>query len=1089
MRLSALPILFVMTIGSTSRPLDAQAKGKEPPASSMEPMGTLPLRSLGPALTSGRVVDLAIDPRNSSTWYVATASSGVWKTTNAGTTWTSLFDKEGSSSIGCVTLDPRDPQTVWVGSGENNSQRSVGFGDGVYRSRDGGKSWENLGLKASEHIGRILVDSRDSKVVYVAAQGPLWSAGGDRGLYKTTDGGKTWKAILSISEHTGISEVHQDPRNPDVLYAVAYQRRRHVWTLIDGGPESGIHKSTDGGQTWKRLAEGLPKSDMGRIGMALSPQDPDVLYATVEGTGKDGGFFRSTDGGSNWDRRSDWVSNAAQYYQELFPDPNQPNRIYAMDTWLQVSEDGGKTWNRLGEKFKHVDNHAHWIDPANSEHMLSGCDGGIYETWDRGARWAYKANLPITQFYRVATDNARPFYNIYGGTQDNFSLGGPSRTRHRYGITNQDWFTTQYGDGFYTQVDPEDPNTIYSEAQYGALGRMDRRTGEITDIQPQPAPGEEPFRWNWDSPLLLSPHRSTRLYFAANRLFRTEDRGDSWTAVSPDLTRRIDRNSLKVMGKVWSVDAVAKNASTSPYGNIVALSESPKQEGLLYVGTDDGLLQVSEDGGKAWRKQEKFPGVPDLTYVSCLSASPHDSGTAYAAFNNHKQGDFKPYTLRSRDKGRTWESIASNLPGRGPVHVVREDPARAGLLYAGTEFGLFTSHDAGRSWNPMKELPTTPVRDLAIQTREGDLVIGTFGRGFWVLDDLTALREAKPELLDQEAHLFGLRPALAYMPFSPLGFPGGIFMGESFFTAPNPPFGAVFTYHLKQGLKGRKQQRQEQEKELEKSGKDLRFPSWEALRAEDREPAPTVVLTITGADGKVVRRLAGPSTKGLHRLAWDLRLPDPDPIQLKPDTDKDPWAVGYAGTLAAPGTYTASLAFQLDGVLRPMGEPQSFEVKLLDADRIPPQVAQECFAFAQVGSALQRSASSASEALEEARKRLDHLLKAALETPAAPPTLLGQAHALSHRFKDLKDRLKGDSVLATHQETPAPGILDRISRVLSDLWSITQPATATHRQNLRWAEEAFAKLKPELKEALEQLEALDGALAQAGAPYTPGRKF
>lgn len=1088
----ALPMtsLAVALVLGLPVPLKAQGKAKPPtPASPLEAMTTLPLRAIGPALTSGRVVDIAVDPRNGSTWYVATASSGVWKTTNAGTTWTSVFDKEGASSIGCVTLDPKDPQVIWVGSGENNSQRSVGLGDGVYRSQDGGKTWENLGLKLSEHIAKIVVDPRDSKVVFVAAQGPLWNAGGDRGLYKTVDGGKTWKRVLAVSEHTGVTDLVQDPRNPDVLYAAAYQRRRHVWTLIDGGPESGIHKSTDGGQTWTQLKEGLPKAEMGRIGLALSPQNPDVVYATIEAANKAGGFFSSSDKGANWEKQNGWVSGAAQYYQELFPDPNRQDRIYAMDTWMQVSEDGGKTWKRVGEKFKHVDNHALWIDPANSEHLISGCDGGLYETWDRGAHWLYKANLPILQFYRVATDNAKPFYNVYGGTQDNFSLGGPSRTRNRHGITNQDWFTTQFGDGFYSQVDPEDPNTVYSESQHGGLGRYDRRTGEVMDIQPQPAPGEEPFRWNWDSPLLLSPHKAQRLYFAANKLFRTEDKGSSWTAVSPDLTRRIDRNTLKVMGKVWSVDAVAKNSSTSNYGNIVALSESPKQEGLLYVGTDDGLVQVSEDGGKAWRKQDKFPGVPDLTYVSCLSASPHDVNQLFAAFNNQKQGDYKPYVLRSRDKGRTWESIAGNLPARGQVHVVKEDPARAGLLYAGTEFGLFVSLDAGQSWNPMKELPTTPVKDLTIQSREGDLVIATFGRGFWILDDLTALREAKPEFLEQEAHLFGLRPALAYMPASPLGFPGYTFQGEGLYAAANPPFGAVFTYHLKAGLQSRKKQRQEQEKALEKAGGEVRYPSWDALRAEDREAQPAVVLTITGPDGHVVRRLTGPSDKGLHRLAWDLRLPSPDPVQLKAEDEKDPWESPNVGTLAAPGTYTARLAFKVDGALRPVGEPQRFEVKLLDSDRISAQAAQEMHAFAQKATELQRLASNANAALTEGLQRLDHLQKAALETPGAPTDLLTQAQALTLRLKGLKDRLQGDETVAARQEPTAPGILDRVGRVVSDAWSLTEPLSATHSQNLKWAEDAFTQLKPELKEALEKVEALDQALGQAGAPHTPGRKL
>ncbi len=499
-RFRSLPLLALLLAVA---PLVAAAPSdKDEALAKGSPLAALPLRSIGPAVTSGRVGDIAVDPQRTDTWFVAAASGGLWKTVNAGTTWKPVFDKEASFSIGCVTVDPRDSNVVWVGTGENNSQRSVAYGDGVYRSLDGGQHWENLGLKASEHIAKILVDPRDSKVVYVAAQGPLWKEGGDRGLYKTTDGGKSWKAVLTVDAHTGVTDVVLDPRHPDVIYAATYQRRRHVWGMVDGGPGSGIHKSTDGGQTWTRLKEGLPKEDLGRIGLAVPAGAPDTVYATIEAANKAGGFFRSVDGGRNWERRNEQVSGSAQYYQELICDPKEPQRVYSMDTWMQVTEDGGKTWRRVGEKYKHVDNHALWIDPANTDHLVSGCDGGVYESRDRGATWEYKANLPIIQYYRVAVDESRPFYTIYGGTQDNFSMGGPSRTRNLHGATGFDWFVTRGGDGFYTQVDPTDPNTVYSESQYGGLVRFDRRTGEGVSIVPQPAPGEAPYKWNWDAPLL-----------------------------------------------------------------------------------------------------------------------------------------------------------------------------------------------------------------------------------------------------------------------------------------------------------------------------------------------------------------------------------------------------------------------------------------------------------------------------------------------------------------------------------------------------------------------------------------------------------
>ncbi|HKI04705.1 MAG TPA: glycosyl hydrolase [Thermoanaerobaculia bacterium] len=1067
---------------------DKKAKAEEKKGKLSAPtFGGLELRGIGPAVVGGRVVDVVVDPVTPSTWYVAAAAAGVWKTTNAGTTWAPIFEGQGSYSIGCLAIDPKNPLVIWVGTGENNSQRSVSYGDGLYKSTDGGKTWENVGLKKSEHIGKIVIDPRDSNTVYVAAQGPLWAPGGDRGLYKTTDGGKTWKQALAISENTGVSDVAFDPRNPDVLYASAYQRRRHIWTLVDGGPEAGIHKSTDGGATWKKLSAGLPPGDLGRIGLAVAPSKPDTVYAIVEAVGKAGGFFRSTDAGGSWEKRSDHVSGSPQYYQEIFVDPEDADRIYSVDVLLQVSENGGETFRPLGEKDKHVDNHAVWIDPANREHLLVGCDGGLYETWDRGANWDFKSNLPISQFYRVSLDNALPFYNVFGGTQDNFSLGGPSRTNNNHGIRNSDWFVTQGGDGFQTQVDPQDPNIVYAEAQYGALGRYDRKSGEVIQIQPQPGKGEPALRWNWDSPLIISPHSHTRLYFAANRLFRSDDRGDSWKAVSPDLTRQIDRRKLKVMGKVWSADTVAYNTSTSFYGNIVALTESPAKEGMLYVGTDDGLIQISEDGGGTWHKIDKFPGVPDNTYVSDLETSPTDPNTLFAAFNNHQSGDFKPYLLRSTDRGKTWTSITGDLPERGSVWTVVQDHVNPSLLFTGTEFGLFFTLDGGKKWVQLSSLPVIAVRDLAIHKRENDLVAATFGRGFYILDDLTPLRTVKAETLEQEAGLYPVKKTPMYIEASPMGVPERGFLGSSFYTAPNPPFGAIFTYYLKDDLKTRKKLRQEQEKSLEQEGGSLVFPTWEALRAEVREVEPSILLTVTDEEGNVVRRLTAPAKAGFHRVAWDLRFPPSSPTQLE-SGPPGLFENGPQGPLAAPGTYKVTMAKQVDGVVTPLGEAQTFETVPLGMATLAAKDQAGQLAFQRKTAALQRAVMGATEALGEAKERVKYVQRAILDTPKADLKLSQQARALELRLQDIGEKLTGDPVLGSHNEPTPPAIVDRVQNIIFGHWASSSEVTRTFQDDYATAAAEFAPVLADLRQVIGvDLKNLEDQLESLGAPWTPGR--
>lgn len=1065
-----------------------KAGGRQEPFST-QTFNTLRLRSIGPATTSGRVGDLAVHPKNRAVYYVAVSSGGVWKTENNGASWRALFDSQGSYSIGVVTLDPNNPEVVWVGTGENNAQRSVSYGDGVYKSEDGGRSWKNMGLKESRHIGKIIVDPRDSNVVYVAAHGPLWGPGGDRGLYKTTDGGKTWNKVLEISENTGVNEVVMDPRNPDVLYASAWQRRRHVWTLITGGPESAIHKTSDGGKTWTKLAGGLPSGHVGRIGLAISPADPDVIYAIIAASGENAsGIYRSENRGATWERRSGTVTSG-NYYQEIVADPKDVDRLYIMDTFLQVTEDGGRTVTRVGGRNKHVDEHVIWIDPNDTNYLLSGGDGGVYESYDRGENWIFKANLPVTQFYDVAVDNSEPFYYVYGGTQDNYTLGGPSRTSNQHGIANSDWFVVLGGDGFKVQIDPTDPNIVYAESQYGGLARHDRRTGERLGIQPQEGKDDPPFRWNWDAPLLISPHSHTRIYFGAQMLFRSDDRGASWRAISGDLTRQIDRNQLKVMGRVWGPESVERGVSTSFYGNLTALTESPKVEGLIYVGSDDGLVQVTEDGGRNWRKVETFPGVPDRTYVQRLLASQHDADTVYAVMENHKNNDFKPYLLKSTDRGKKWESIAGDLPADHPVLAIAEDHMNKDLLFAGTEFGLFFTNDGGKKWVRLRGgLPTIAVRDLVIQKRENDLVVATFGRGFYVLDDYTPLRTASKELLEKDAHLFAVKGAPIYVPSSPLGGAGSGFQGAAYYLAENPPSGATFTYYLKDQVRTKREQRRERERAAERRNEEVPFPSWEELRAEEQEERPAIVITVRDAAGNVVRQLTGPTGRGMHRVNWDLtHSPIVVPAPAGPGGGGGGGGFGGGaprGPMVVPGDFTVSIAKRADKEETPLGQPQKFTVYALGSSPLAAKDRPALGAFQKQVAELQRVAIGTSRYVAELNARISTIQRAFDVTPNAPAGLRKEAKAIAERLQKIGIALGGDQWLARQQEPTGPAILQRIQ---SSVINTTSDPGGTHREQFRIAGELFVLVHAQVKAVADDLKKLEDAMEKAGAPWTPGR--
>ena len=964
---------WVLFLGSATV-MNAQSKKKSTPQleDKSHVYEGLKFRGIGPAFMSGRIADVLIHPSNENIWYVAVGSGGVWKTDNAGTTWRPIFDGQKSYSIGCLALDPQNPEIVWVGTGENVGGRHVAWGDGLYKSENGGETWTHMGLPKSEHISKVIIHPTQSQIMWVASQGPLWSAGGERGIYRSEDGGKSWTRTLGDSEWVGATDIIIDPRNPEILYAATWQRHRTVAGYVGGGPGSGVYKSTDGGKKWSRLETGLPKGNLGKIGLAISPQNPDVVYAAIEQDRRTGAVYRSANQGASWAKMSDAVAGATgpHYYQELYACPHQFDRIYLVDWMMQISDDGGKTFRKMNETNKHVDNHAIAFKPHDPNYLLVGTDGGLYETFDLTKTWKYVANLPVTQFYKIALDDSYPFYNVYGGTQDNNTQGGPVRTDKNTGITNADWFVILGGDGHQPATEPGNPNIIYAQWQQGNLNRHDRATGENVNIKPQARTGEPTERYNWDAPILVSPHKSTRLYFASQRVWRSEDRGDSWTPVSDDLTRNIQRIETPFYGKKQGWDNAWDIYAMSNYSTITSLSESPLQEGLLYAGTDDGLIQISENGGETWRRIEvgSLPGVPARAFVNDIKADLHDANTVYICLDNHKEGDYKPYLLVSRNRGRSWTILTQGLGNENLIWRLVQDHVNPRLLFVGTEHGVYVSQDAGASWMALKSgMPPIAIRDLAIHKQANDLVAASFGRGIFVLDDYSSLRTPIEEVEKKEAHLFDVRKAWWYNPVRPLGWGEKGAQGDHFYTAPNPNYGAEFTFYLKENFPSKKEMRQKAEKESNKA----EFPGWEAIEAEIRSTAPKVWLRISDEEGMIIKNIEAPNKKGIQRVYWDYTTQWELAL-----SENDLKRSDFRSFRALPGAYIAQLFLENEGVWTALSNTVNVEIEKLRTGSLPEASAEEMKNFWKEVQRFQVRYQKFTHQLSQAHKQAELLQKA-----------------------------------------------------------------------------------------------------------------
>ncbi len=989
----------------------AQEAGMEGSDPMMEAAtAALKWREIGPTIMGGRVADLAVDESDPSTFYVGTATAGIWKTINHGTTFEQVFDDKMVSSIGDVTLAPSNPNVVWAGTGEPQNRQSSPWGQGVFRSTDAGRSWTHLGLENTHHIARMQVHPRDPDVAYVAAVGHLWGANPERGVYRTTDGGASWDRVLYVDEDTGAIDLVMDPGDPETLFAAMYQRRRALWGFNGGGPGSGIYRTTDGGDSWTRLENGLPGGDLGRIGLDIYRGDGNLVMAIVEadkrpterrggGFGqtdpdRETGVYKSTDRGESWEQVST-TNNRPMYYSQIRIDPNDPERIYLGGANLYRSSDGGNNFTPDAASGVHSDHHALWINPANSDHLVLGGDGGVSISWDRSDSWRQLRNLPIAQFYEIGVDNREP-YHVCGGLQDNGSWCAPSETWSNQGIRPRDWYNVGSGDGYFTILHPNG-ETMLAESQNGNLMRVNLKTGERMRMRPLGRPEEDgedlpEYRWNWDTPIEVSPHDDATVYYGGNVLFRSKDYGQSWEQISGDLTKSIDRKTLEIMGVPGSEPMMSANDGTSSFGNLVSIEESPVDPNVIYAGSDDGNVHVTRDGGATWTSVAgNMPGAPDQLYMTRIVASHADAGTAWVAGDNHRHDDMDPYLYVSNDFGESWRAARDGLPDGWSLNALRQHPRAANLLFAGNEVAVYFSIDAGESWHSlMRNMPPVPVDDIQIQERENDLVAGTHGRGIWIMDDITPLEEMTPQTLASAAHLFSMQPAVAYALYTPQGWTPGVF------EAPNPPAGARIRYWLGEDIPATADEDADGDEESEgMSGSET----------------GEVAISILAPDGAVMREIAGDGSRGLHEVIWDLRY---DSLAAAPRVLPGSYAVRLE---AAGETHETSATVRLDP-----------RVRISETDLMARQEAL------MSGYELSKSLTEARRASRRLRDLLSGI-EEQLEGQDAAESLTGEVEALDEELDEIGDELDdaaqgGGAVrgLASYHTAPTEDMLWRLQR-------------------------------------------------------------